>query len=124
MFADVLVIALFRFIRRLFRIHQAKRWPQTSATLTDWTSIDADREFSSGWSSLQIQGVFEYFVSGEKFIGLIKSVGFNETAAWKYINEFSKPATITVRYNPSDPSQNRVLNEDNGTALGFDIAIY
>jgi hypothetical protein len=124
MFADVLVIALLRFIRRLFRIRQAKRWPQISATLTDWSCIDADREYSSGWSSLQIQGVFEYLVSGEKFVGLIKSVGLKEASAWKYIDEVPKPTTITVRYNPSDPSQNRVLNEDNDTALGFDIATY
>jgi len=124
MFADVLVIALFRFIRRLFRIHKAKQWPQTSAALIDWTYIDADREYSSGWRSLQIQGVFEYLVSGEKFVGLVKSVGLREASAWKYLDEASQPAKITIRYDPSDPSQCRVLNEDNGKALSFNIAIY
>jgi len=124
MFADVLVIAVFRFIRRLFRIYQAKRWPQASATLTDWTCVDSDREYSSGWSSLQIQAVFEYLVSGEKFVGLIRSVGLKEASALRYLDEGSKPPEITVRYKPSDPSQSRVLNEDNDTALGFDIAIY
>jgi hypothetical protein len=125
MFADVLVIALFRLIRRIFRIHQAKRWPQTSAALTDWTCIDSDEEYRRGWSGkLQIQGVFDYFVSGEKFVGLIKSVGLREASAWKYIDEVPKPVKVTVRYNPSDPSQYRVLQEDNETSLGFEVAIY
>jgi hypothetical protein len=124
MFADVLVIALFRFIRRLFHIHQAKQWPQASAALADWTCIDADREYSNGWSSLQIQAAFAYFVSGEKFVGLIKSVGLKDASAWKYVDEASKPVKITIRYNPVDPSQSRVLNEDNKTGLSFDIAIY
>ena len=124
MFADVLVIALFRFIRRLIRIHQAKRWPKTSATLTDWTCIDADQEYSSGWSSLQIQAVFEYFVSTEKFVGLLKSRGMKDSSAWKYIDEASKPVKITIRYNPANPSQCRILNEDNGASLSFEVAIY
>jgi len=124
MFADVLVIALFRFIRRILRIYQAKRWPQTSAALTDWTCVGSDREYSSGWSSLQIQATFEYLVSGEKFVGLLKSVGLREASARKYLDDASKPVKIAVRYDPSDPSQCRVLNEDNRTALSFDIAIY
>jgi len=125
MFADVLVIALFRFIRRLFRIHQAKRWSEASAALTDWTCIDADKEYCRGWSNnFQLQGVFEYFVSGEKLVGLIKSVGLTEASAWKYVDEASKPVKIRMRYNPSDPSQCRVLQEDNETLFGFEVAIY
>lgn len=125
LFADVLFLAIFRFIRRFFRIRQARRWPKTSAVLTDWTCIDADQEYRSGWSdNSQIQSVFEYFVFGERFVGLIKSIGIKEASAWRYVDDASKPTEIVIRYNPSDPAQYRVLQEDNGSRLGFDIAIY
>lgn len=105
MFADVLILAIIRFIRREYRKATAARWNVAGGKILRYTTKGSYQPLPLLDYSYEVNGTTEDgsatgFSSGNREI---KWIG----------DKMDALSTLRVRYNPAVPYQSRILNEDN-----------
>ena len=120
---DVIILAIFRFFRRLYRVWQARRWPTTTARFLDWSTRYAEGEYKHSNDDLQIEAKISYEVDGQPYIGFVRSDGFRQASIGRFFEKLPKPQAIVIRYSPEDPMLFRALPDDNRDKVPFELAI-
>jgi len=120
---DVIILAIFRFFRRVYRVRQARSWPTTIAATLDWSTRYAEGEYKHSRDDLQIEAKLSYEVNGEPLIGFIRSDGLNQASIEKFFDKLPKPQEIVIRYSPENPIRIRALNDDNRGKVPFELAV-
>jgi len=104
-FIDDVIRAIARNVRREVRIRKAAKWPTAVGKILRFRTIDGD------WHRLRPILDYEYEVNGQI------EYGFTTGYSSKDINQVGDAVDalteLRIRFDPSDPYINRVLNEDN-----------
>ncbi len=99
------------------RVAAAAAWPQTQAEINTWKVLSLGEEAPSFTQTDCIEAAFSFVLKGEYYGGYLRSVAMSHREAESLAT--GSPA-VTVRYNPANPDQVVVLDEDN-SALPFAI---
>jgi hypothetical protein len=88
------------------------------AEINHWQVLSADDEVATTGTPFQIEAGFHFKVNGEYYGGYLRSVAMTHHEAEMKARGEPK---VTVRYNPANPDETAVLDEDNPTTLPFRI---
>jgi hypothetical protein len=115
LFADDLIRMLVRTARRELRRRKASRWPCVQGDVVRFRTEDGK------WHH-QIRPVFDYtyMAGGEQQYGTARGCSYRQAMIDQIADEAEKYTTLKVRYNPADPVENYVFEED---IPGFPFAI-
>ncbi len=120
---DVVILAIFRFCRRLYRVRQARSWPKTIATVQDWCTRLAEGEYRHSLNDLQIEAKVSYDVDGQSHLGFIRSNGMGRAGIDRFFDRLPKPQAIVIRYSAENPTLFRALPDDNVDKVPFELAV-
>jgi hypothetical protein len=102
-----------RWIRRRNRekkVSLAKQWPMTQAEVNHWQVLNADEDVATMGAPNQIEAGFHFKLNDEYYGGYFRSVAMT-------LHEAESKGTgtpkVNVRYNPANPDETAVLDEDN-----------
>jgi hypothetical protein len=104
--------------KREKKLSLAARWPTTQAEVNHWQVLNADEEDATMGAPYQIEAGFHFTLNGEYYGGYLRSVamGLHEAET-----KASGAPKVNVRYNPANPDETAVLDEDNGGNLPFSV---
>jgi hypothetical protein len=100
------------------RVQLAARWPQATAKINLWKVLAAGDESESFTQTDFIEAGFSFLLNGEYYGGYVRSVAMGRHEAEKLA--VGEPQVV-VRYNPENPDQTVVLDEDNAGKLPFAV---
>jgi hypothetical protein len=105
--------------RREKKIASAKSWPVVEAEINHWQVLNADEDVATTGTPFQIEAGFHFKVNGEYYGGYLRSVAMTHHEAEMKAKGEPK---VSVRYNPANPDETAVLDEDNsGGTLPFRV---
>jgi Protein of unknown function (DUF3592) len=111
-----------RWLRRRNRekkLSVAKQWPMTQGEVNHWQVLNADDDVTTTGTPFQIEAGFHFKVNGEYYGGYLRSVAMTHHEAEMKAKGEPK---VNIRYNPANPDETAVLDEDNsGGALPFRV---
>ena len=123
LFIDVIILAIFRFFRRLYRVRQARSWPTAIAAPLRWHTRTPEDEYKHSYDDLQIEATVSYQANGKAYVGFIRSDGLGKSGIDRFFDELPKPEAIIIRYDPRNPMRMRALTEDNRGKVPFELAV-
>ena len=100
------------------RVQLAARWPKSTAKINLWKVLAAGDESESFTQTDFIEAGFSFLLNGEYYGGYVRSVAMGRHEAEKLA--VGEPQVV-VRYNPENPDQTVVLDEDNAGKLPFAV---
>lgn len=105
-FIDDVIRAIARNVRREVRIRKAAKWPVALGKILRFRTTDGD------WHGLRPIVDYEYEVNGQIEYGF--TTGFSTKRDINQVGDAVEAlGELRIRFDPSDPYINRVLNEDN-----------
>jgi hypothetical protein len=110
-----------RWLRRRNRekkLALAKQWPTAQGEVNHWQVLNADEDVATTGTPFQIEAGFHFKVNGEYYGGYLRSVAMTHHEA--ELKAKGEPK-VSVRYNPANPDETAVLDEDNAGTLPFRI---
>ena len=102
-----LIGSVVKSVRSESRTGQAANWLRVDGKTSRFTLEDAQ-----GNRARPVL-VYSYQVAGETFYGWVAGAPISPELADHIIKTVDDIGVVHVRYDPSDPSLNRLLNEDN-----------
>ncbi|CAN5649912.1 hypothetical protein BH10ACI4_BH10ACI4_03130 [soil metagenome] len=112
------VRAWFRRRAREKRLALAKGWPLATGEVLGWKTVQAHEDAGTFATPDQIQAGYYFTVKGDYFGGHFRSVAMSRGECAKFAEATPK---IQIRYNPADPDEAVVLEEDNIGNLPFRV---
>jgi len=109
-FLDSLIASIAKKIRAESRVSKAEEWPIAEGKISTF----GFRE--SGWSIVPSL-TYTYDVDGETHYGPALCLPIRESEKGIASGSMNSHPVLRVRYNPADPLECRLLNEDNPKLL-------
>jgi hypothetical protein len=106
-FIDDVIRMIARTVRREVRIRKAAKWPTAVGKILRFRTTGGD------FHELRPIVDYRYEVDGQTQYGF--TTGYTNTEINKIGDAVGVLGELKVRFDPSDPYVNRVLNEDNPT---------
>ena len=111
---DYLIRTLVRGARRNSRQQEAEEWKLAQGSIKRFEAQD------KGWNDFHPVISYAYDVNGETNYGVATGFELDRSRADEVAVAVDALGVIWVRYDPSDPYQNRILNADN-PKLPFEV---
>jgi len=106
--------------RELLAFNRSRRWPETLASIADLTVGSSGPAVTGNVPSISSGRVhYEYEIDGRRYVGQFGPYKPVLTPAdnWQMLHQFPVGRSITIRYNPSNPSQNYFDRDSEGLAI-------
>ena len=114
LFVDNIILKIVREVRREHRRKEALRWNVADGKVMRFTTTGGFGVFTC-----PILG-YSYRVNGEDYTGSATGVSIRDSEINSIGDGVDALTSVRVRYNPEDPRENRLLDEDN-PRLPFEI---
>lgn len=112
LFVDNLAVGIVRMVRRESRRKRALAWKIADGQVTRFTT-------SYGTRTLPLLD-YTYTVSGQTEEGSATGMPIQDERINQIGDALDELSALRIRYDPSDPSRSRLLNEDN-PGLPFEV---
>ena len=114
---------LLRRRKREKKLASAAEWPRVTASLLKSTVISKDplAEGRTAFQVMQVEAAFYFTLHGEYYGGHLRTVPMSDSEAHRMLRNLPEETPVQVRYNPANPDETVVLDEDNA---GFPCGIW
>jgi hypothetical protein len=85
-------------------LESTRNWPAAEAEVIGWAVVAGEPD-SEDADKFQVEATLGLTVADGRYYGVLRSVGMIHGEARNFVGSGTKPAAVTVRYDPADPGE-------------------